>query len=178
MSNSGICRTDYLAILGAALMALLPANIVDAANPEPVTVDMDFIDPISITENDPIRFGLLDVTAASGNRVRVDADGTVIDNSNIILGGTQAPADLTVTASPGQSINILVDNISTANGYSLARWRCIYNNAASDTRCDNNGYTETTVASATLKIGVRLDANGSAVLGADNSTFDVTITYE
>jgi hypothetical protein len=177
VARNGIYIKGFLVILGTASIGMLPAPIAGAANPEPVTVDMNFIDPITITENNPLRFGLLDVNMANGNRVRIGPDGTVVDNQNRILGGTQAPADLTVTATASQSITILVDNVTTATGYSLARFRCIYNNGT-DTRCDGNGYSETTVASATLKIGVRLTGNGNAVLGVDNSNFDVTITYQ
>lgn len=177
MAKNSTCMKNILAVMGASLMGLMPAMIVDAANPEPVTLDMDFVDPITITENSPLRFGLLDVNLGNNQRVRIDPDGTVTDNNNMILGGTQAPADLTVTASAGMAITILVDNVSTATGYSLDRFRCIYN-SGTNTRCDGNGYSETTVASATLKIGVRLIGNGNAVQGVDNSTFDVTITYE
>ena len=138
---------------------------------------MDFLAVITITENDSLRFGLLDVNMANNQRVRIDPDGTVVDTQNNVLGGTQAPADLTVTASASQSITILADNVGTATGYTFDRMRCIYN-SGTDTRCDGSGYTETTVASATLKVGGRLTANGNAVVGTDDITFDVTITYQ
>ncbi len=90
----------------------------------------------------------------------------------------QRAGDLTVTATASQSITILVDNVSTATGYSLATWMCNYDCAGSDSACDGEGYSATTVANATLKIGVTLTGNGSAVVGTDNSTFDVTVTYQ
>jgi hypothetical protein len=71
-----------------------------------------------------------------------------------------------------------VDNVSTATGYSLDTWMCNYNGAGSDSACDGAGYTETSATSATLLIGARLTGNGNAVLGVDNSTFDVTVTYQ
>ena len=71
-----------------------------------------------------------------------------------------------------------MDNVSTATGYSLATWMCNYDGAGSDSACDGEGYSATTVANATLKIGVTLAGNGSAVVGTDNSTFDVTISYQ
>jgi hypothetical protein len=165
------------AILGSALFGLVPGTVADAANPEPVTTDMDFLAVITITENASLRFGLLNVNMANNQRVTIDPDGTVTDTQNNILGGTQAPADLTVAATASQSITILADNVSTATGYTFDRMTCIYNSGTS-TRCDGTGYTETTVASATLKIGGRLTANGNAVVGTDNSTFDVTVTYQ
>jgi hypothetical protein len=52
-----------LAILGSTLLGLIPAIVADAANPESVTVDMTFVAAITITENSPLQFGLLDVKA-------------------------------------------------------------------------------------------------------------------
>jgi hypothetical protein len=139
---------------------------------------MSFLDPITITENNPLQFGLLDVNLGLNQRVTIAPDSTVTDTQNNVLGGTQAAANLTVGATAAQSITILVDNVSTATGYSLDTWMCNYNGAGSDSACDGAGYTETSATSATLLIGARLTGNGNAVLGVDNSTFDVTVTYQ
>jgi hypothetical protein len=165
-------------LAGSALFGLIPVIVADAANPESVTVDMTFVAPITITENNPLQFGLLDVNMANNQTVTVAPDDTVTDTQNNVLGGTQAAADVTVTATASQSITILVDNVSTATGYVLQTWRCNYNSAGSDSNCDGSGYTETSVASATLTIGATLKGNGSAVAGTDNSTFDLTVTYQ
>jgi hypothetical protein len=167
-----------LAILCSALFVLIPAIVADAANPESVTVDMTFLDPVTITENNPLQFGLLDVNMGNNQKVTVAPDGTVTDTQNNVFGGTQAAANLTVTATASQSITILVDNVSTATGYVLETWRCNYDSAGSDSNCDGSGYSETSVASATLLIGATVKGNGNAVVGADNSTFDVTVTYQ
>jgi hypothetical protein len=80
---------------------------------------MSFLDPITITENNPLQFGLLDVNLGLNQRVTIAPDSTVTDTQNNVLGGTQAAANLTVGATAAQSITILVDNVSTATGYSL-----------------------------------------------------------
>ena len=177
MANTSICMKSIEAILGAAVMGLMPATIADAANPEAVTVDMTFMDPITITENNPLEFGLLDVNIANLEVVRVRPSGNVVDNDNNILGGTQAAANLTVTAQVGSTINIDAGNAGTATGYVLRRFRCRYNGATSDSNC-NAGYTATAVSSATLLVGGDVRGNGNAVAGADDTTFDVTITYQ
>jgi len=178
VARTSVCMNGVLAILGSALLGLIPAIVADAANPEPVTVDMMFIDPLTITENNPLQFGLLDVNMGNNQTVIVAPDGTVTDSKSNIFGGTQAAADLTVTATASQSITILVDNVSTATGYSLQSWKCNYDSAGSDSTCDGGGYSETSVASATLLIGATLKGNGNAVAGVDDSTFDVTVTYQ
>jgi len=178
VARTSICKKGLLAILGSALFSLMPAIVADAAIPEPVTVDMTFLDPLTITENNPLQFGLLDVNMGNNQRVTVAPDGTVSDTQNNVFGGTQAAADLTVTATASQSITILVDNVSTATGYVLQTWKCNYDAAGSDSTCDGGGYSETSVASATLLIGATLKGNGNAVAGADDSTFDVTVTYQ
>ena len=158
-------------------MGLLHAVVADAANPEPVTVSMTFQEPVTITENNPIQFGLLDVNLADTERVRVRPNGSTQDNNNRILGGTQAPADVTVGAQASNSITIVVENEVDGNGYDLVRFRCRYNGATSDGNC-NVGYTETSVASATLLIGCDVRGNGSATVGVDNGSFDITVFYQ
>ncbi len=177
MAKTSICMKSIQAILGAAAMGLSPVTVTDAANPEPVTVDMTFMDPITITEINPLQFGLLDVNMLNNERVRVRPNGSVQDNDNNILGGTQAAAILTITAEAGSTINIDAGNAGTATGYVLRRFRCRYNGATSDSNC-NAGYTATAVASATFLVGGDVRGNGNAVAGADNTTFDVTITYQ
>ena len=173
-----IWMKSLLIVFGSSLSGLMPVTVADAANPEPVAVDMTFLDPLTITENESLRFGLLDVNMGNNQKVIVAPDDTVTDTQNNVFGGTQAAADLTVTATASQSITILVDNVSSATGYVLESWKCNYNSAGSDSNCDSGGYSETSVASATLLIGATLKGNGNAVAGVDNSTFDVTVTYQ
>jgi hypothetical protein len=139
---------------------------------------MNFLDPVTITEVNPLRFGLLDVNMANTETIIIAPNSTVTDTQNNILGGTQGAANLTVTATASQAITILVDNVSTANGYSLGTWMCNYNGAGADTGCDGSGYSETSATSATLLVGVTLTADGTATVGTDNSTFDVTVSYQ
>ena len=93
------------------------------------------------------------------------------------MGDLQAPASLNVTATPGQAISILVDAVDSGAGYSLADFRCKYD-AGSDTVCDGPGYSEISVASGTLLVGVTLVGQGNAVAGAADGSFDVTISYQ
>ncbi len=168
---------SFLAILGSTLNGLMFATGVYAAL-EQVPVEVEFVELISITEDSELKFGLLDANLASGETVVIAPDDSVTDAFSRVVGGTQRAGDLTVRATASKSIIIVVDNVSAATGYSLATWMCNYDGAGSDSACDGEGYSATTVANATLKIGVTLTGNGSAVVGVDNSTFDVTITYQ
>jgi len=172
-----IWMKSLLIVFGSSLSGLMPVTVADAANPEPVTVGMSFLDPITITENESLRFGLLDVNMANLETVVIAPNDFLTDAGGNVLGGTQAAADLTVTATASQSITILVDNVGTATGYALGTWMCKYG-AGSDTACDGAGYSETSATSAVLLVGVTLTGNGNAVAGADNTTFDVTVTYQ
>jgi hypothetical protein len=173
-----IWMKSLLIVFGSSLSGLMPVTVADAANPEPVTVGMSFLDPVTITANASLRFGLLDVNMANLETVVIAPNDFLTDAGGNVLGGTQAAADLTVEATASQSITILVDNVSSATGYVLESWKCNYDSAGSDSNCDSGGYSETSVASATLLIGATLKGNGNAVAGVDNSTFDVTITYQ
>ena len=180
MARTSTCMKGLLAILGSALIGPMLVTGADAANPEPVTVGMDFVDPITITENNPLQFGLLDVAMANLETVIITPGGGVTDASGNVVGGTQAAADLTITATESQPITISVGNVSAATNYALGTWMCNYDGAGSDSACFG-GYSETTPAAsttATLLIGVTLTGNGAAVAGNDDSTFDVTVTYQ
>ncbi len=172
-----IWMKSLLIVFGSSLSGLMPITVADAANPESVTVDMAFLDPVTITENESLRFGLLDVNMADMETVVIAPNDGLTDAGGNVFGGTQAAADLTVTATASQSITILVDNVGTATGYALATWMCKYG-TGSDTACDGSGYSATSAMSAVLLIGVTLTGNGNAVAGADNTTFDVTVTYQ
>ena len=168
---------SFLATWGSALLGLLLATGADAANPEPVTVEVEFVDSITITEDSELKFGLLDQNLALGETVVIATDDSVTDASSRVVGGMQTAADLTVTATASQSITILVDTIVSGAGYTLATFICKYDTGA-DTACDGAGYSATTVANATLKVGVTLTGDGLAVVGVANGSFDVTVSYQ
>ena len=178
LSKINIWMKSFLVILGSTLFGLMLASIADAANQEQVPVEVEFVSPITITEDSELNFGLLDVNLAGGETVIIAPDDSVTDASSRVVGGVQRAADLAVGATASQAITILVDNVSAAKGYTLGTWMCNYEGAASDSACDGAGYSETTVAIGTLKVGVTLTGNGSAVVGTDDSNFDITIIYE
>jgi len=169
----------FAAIAGSALMGLMFTTGTYAAV-EQVTAEVEFVTAVALTEVNALQFGLLDVAMGNTETVVISPDDptTVTDASSNVAGGAQAAAKLTVTAVAAQTITILVDNVTAATGYALGTWLCNYDAAASDSACDGGGYTETSIASATLLIGATLTGNGSAALGTDNSTFDVTVLYQ
>jgi hypothetical protein len=167
---------SFLATLGSALIGLIFAASVYAA-PEQVPVEVEFVDSVSITGDSELKFGLLNVSLAGGETVIIAPDDSVTDASNRVVGGKQRAADLTVTATASQSITILVDTIVSGAGYTLASFVCKYDTGA-DTACDGAGYSAISVANATLKVGVTLTGNGSAVVGVDNGSFNVTVSYQ
>jgi hypothetical protein len=166
-----------LAIVGCALVCLTFTASVNAANPESVVAEVEFVAPVTITENNPLQFGLLDVNMINLESIVIAPNGAVADPASRILGGTQAAANLTVTATASEAITILVDNIVANTGYSLSGFTCNYNSGA-DTACDGAGYPETSAASATMTVGATLTGNGLAVPGVFNGSFDVTVTYQ
>ncbi len=165
-----------LAILCSALIGVMLVTGADAANPEPVTVGMDFVDPISITPVNQLQFGVLDVALNLETIIIATDNGLTGTGLSLILGGTQLAADLTIAATAGPTISILVDNPLPGTGYTLGTFRCKYG-AGPDTACDP-AYTATAVASAALKIGATLTGTNSASAGNADGTFDVTIVYQ
>ncbi len=148
---------------------LLMAELVEAT--------VTFVDPTGIGALNDLHFGSLDRNLSDQESVTVAPDSTVTDPADRVVGGSQAPASLNVTASPGQTITILVDAVDSGPGYTLADFRCKYD-AGSDTSCDGPGYSEISVGSGTLLVGVTLVGQGNAVAGAAEGSFDVTISYQ
>ncbi len=148
---------------------LLMAELVEAT--------VTFVDPTGIGALNDLHFGSLDRNLSDQESVTVAPDSTVTDWAHRVVGGSQAPASLNVTAAPGQAITILVDAVDSGAGYSLADFRCKYD-AGSDTACDGPGYSEISVGSGTLLVGVTLVGQGNAVAGAADGSFDVTISYQ
>ena len=54
-----------MAIAGSAALGLTIATVAQAANPEPVPVEVEFVNPIQITEQNALQFGLVDVNLAN-----------------------------------------------------------------------------------------------------------------
>ncbi len=171
-SGNGRILCVTVAIMGL----LIPAGLW-AANPEPVAVRVTFVDPTAISEVNALQFGSLDQNLANLESVTVAPDSAVTDPADRVEGGLQAAASLTITTTPGKAITILVDAVVPGAGYSLADFRCNYN-AGGDTACDGPGYSEISVGSGTLLVGVTLIGQGDALAGAADGSFDVTISYQ
>ena len=166
--NKSIFNIRPLAVAASVLVA----SQTFAAT-ENVTAEVQFVSPVAIVENNALQFGLLDAGLANAETVVIATDGSVTDAASNVLGGTQAAADLTVTATAGQSINISISSIVNGTGYALGSFTCDY---------DGNGSgacgSATSVASATLNIGATLTGDGTAVAGTANGSFDVVIDYQ
>ena len=176
MARTSTHMKGLLAILGSALIGLMLAT-GDAQEIEPVTVGMDFVDPITITEIGSLRYGVLDQALNLETIIIATNDGVSGTGTALILGGTQAAADLTIAATASQTLSILVDNPLPGAGYGLGTFICKYG-AGADTACDGAGYTAIAVASATLKIGATLTGDNTATAGNADGSFDVTVTYQ
>jgi len=90
MSRTNICMESFPALLGAALISLVLSTAAVAANPEPVTVEVEFIAPVTIAETNALAFGMLDVAMLVAQTVAIATDSTVTDVNNNVVG--PAPA--------------------------------------------------------------------------------------
>ena len=167
----------------AVMALLLPAGSL-AASSVTVRVQVTFVDPVAISEVSALQFGSLSQHLADQESVTVASIGTMSDPADRVMGGAkivvrgapQVAANLTVKAVPLQTITILVEGASAGAGYSLTDFRCSYN-GGSDTACDGDGYTETSVASGILLIGATLTGDGTSMTGGVDGTFEVTVIY-
>ena len=176
MNNRNLTAKIFCRVLASALFVFGAAQLANAAV-ENVVAEAEFVVPVSIVENNALQFGLLDVGLANLETVVIGTDDAVTDAGSNVLGGSQAAADLTVTASAGFTVTILVDTVVDGTGYALATFLCSYDGGA-DTACDGAGYTATSVASGVMEIGATMTGDGLAVAGTANGSFNVTINYQ
>ena len=163
----------------SALFVLALSSDIARATTEAVVAQATFVAPITIVENESLRFGLLDVAMANAETVIIGTDDSTTDAGSNTLSGaaTRGAADLTVTSTAAQAISILVDNISGGTYHNLGTFLCSYAGGG-DTVCDSTYNIASSSASTTLLIGATLTGLGSAVAGADNGSFDVNVIYQ
>ena len=163
-------------IAGSALMGLTLTIGVYAANPEPVVAQVTFANPITMTEVNSLQWGTLDVNLNLETIIIAPNSSVSGTGTALVIGATPAAANVTVGASVA-GITIVVGAIVPGAGYTLGTFMCNYN-GESDTACDGAGYSATAVASATLLVGATLTGDNSAVPGAADGSFNVTIVYQ
>ncbi len=175
--NTNIWMKKYAAILGSTLVGLMLATAAYAAV-ESVTAEVTFAGPISMVAVNQLQFGVID-EALNLEVITIDtADGVSGTGLPLMIQGTPLAADLTITATAGPTLSILVDAIVPGAGYTLTVFRCKYA-AEAEADCDVGGYTATAVgASATLKIGATLTGDNTATAGNADGSFNVTVVYQ
>ncbi len=177
LSKLQLSAKKRLVIVASTMAGLLSFGATFAANPESVVVQVTFVDPITITEVNALQIGLLDQNLAVSETVVIIPGGGFTDSASRVLGGTQAAANLTVTATAGFAITVDVTEVSEGTGYTLGTYMCNYD-AGTDTVCDGAGYSQTSAVSATLLIGATLAGDGLAVAGTADGSFNVTVSYQ
>lgn len=158
------------------LFATLLCTNAYSTNPESVAANVTFVTPITITEVADLNFGLVSTNMVSLDTVTISTAGAITSSEPTLLLGSNVhqAANVTITATSGHTVTIVVDNFAAATGYALSLPTCKYD-AEVEAACST--LTTTSVASATVLIGMTLIGNGSDVDGADNSSFDITMTY-
>lgn len=166
-------KKGFVAIMGSGLML---ANVVCQAQ-ENVQAEVTFVDAITVTEDSPMQFGLID-EALNTETIIIAPDDTVTgDGTGFLVGGVRRAADLTIGATSGVAINILIDAVVNGTGYALTSFICDYQ-AGADLSCDGAGMNVTSVSSGALRVGVTLTGDNLAVAGNADGSFDVTVIYQ
>ncbi len=164
----------FAAILGSALTGLMLATAAHSAV-ENVVAQVKFANPVTITPVNALQFGIIDHVLNTETIIIGTDDGLSGTGAGLVLGGTQAAAELTIAAEASQVLTILIDTILPGVGYALSAFVCNYD-TGTDTAC--NSYTPTAVASAPLLIGATLTGDNLATPGNRDGTFNITIAYQ
>jgi hypothetical protein len=166
-----------LAGIAGTLAIVLVAPTAGAAV-ESINANVEFVSPITLTEVNALGFGLLDVNLAAAQTIIISPTDVVTGTGVArIVGGVREAAEATVAATASQPITIIVGNFVDGVGYALSAPLCAYDGGAA-TACGGAGMSATSAASAALLVGATLTGNGSAAVGVDNGSFDVTVSYQ
>ena len=178
MFKTKIFVMSFVAVLGSTLIGLILSSRTDAANPEPVTVEVTFVAAITISETNALQFGLVDDALANLDTIRIETNDAVTESTPRILGPVPLSAKFNVTATPSAGINILVSGESSGAGYGLSNWECDYDGGTVGT-CTTPGLSETSGTGVrVVRVGVLLTGDGTATAGPADGSFNLTIAYE
>ena len=179
-----IASTPVGLFVGLTAVAIAAMNVATAAT-ENVAAEVTFVTPVSLSEVNSLKFGLVDTSIANAQTLIVGTDDTLGGTgSTSVIGGTTEAAEVTVASAPSQGLSIQVNNItnSASSYYTLGSFQCSYNGATA-TDCSTGAISVTAPSSGAnsvaLLIGATLTiANASIAAGADNGSFDVVVAYQ
>ena len=165
--------TKVLSVLAASTFAFSSAH----ADTFSQSATVEFVSPITVTENTQLNFGTVETGAGAGTTLILDTAGAITGTASANYISGAAAGDFSVNAQ-GSTISIEVNNFG-ANTVTLSTPTCSYDGAGA-AGCDT---TITGLATdgtdKTLLIGATLTLAGSEGAGSTYSpTFDIVVNYE
>jgi hypothetical protein len=142
-----------------------------------VTANMSFDSVLSLTKNADINFGT--VKALQAGTYAINTAGVVTPSGGgVVVGGTPAFGQITVTGSTTQTVAISTGSYTANNGVTPSAATCSYDGAAASA-CDTplTGLAAPG-AGKVLKLGVTAAVDGTEIAGSTAApTFVVTVIY-
>lgn len=167
--------SKYLSLAAAA--SLLVSGVAYAAT-QSMTANATFDSALVLTKNADINFGVLKA-ATSGTYV-IGTNGTVTpSNGGVLISGTPAYGQITITGSATQTIAISTGSYVANAGVTPSVATCNYNNVAiADCDAGGTGLTAPGAGGKVLKLGLTITADGTQTAGSTAApTFVVTVIY-
>ncbi len=183
--------------VGVAALAM-SAGTANAQTTEPVTATVQVLNAITVTEVDPLDFGIVAVISHNVNTATLtinpltDALTTATTGAPAtfaVVDGTNASAasltieDAAVGAALNYTIGNVVNPISGGNAFTLNGWQVSYNGGVAAARTAGTAFPHTfTLAPApnTIDIGANLVTQVGVALYPDatyTGSFDLTVSY-
>jgi hypothetical protein len=163
-------------LIASVATSLALAGVCDATTTS-VSASASFEVPLTVVKESDISFGVL--KAATAGTYVIDTSGTVTSSAGgIILGGTQSFGQITISGSATQMVSISTGTYVADHGVTPSAATCNYNGTPI-ANCDVGGAGLATPGiGKVLKLGVRIDADGTQLAGSMAApTFVVTVIY-
>jgi len=164
-------------ILFAALGGVLIIGQALAAT-QSVTASASFDDPLTVTKDADISFGILKA-ATSGTYVITPSGSLTASNGGVAIGGAPTYGKITISGSATQTISVRTGSYVANSGVVPSAATCVYSGVAI-TNCDAGASSLTAPGSGgkVLTLGLTIAADGTQTAGSTATpSFVVTVLY-
>jgi hypothetical protein len=173
----GVTST-YNASVGAGNCPVTFSIIVNGVNSFPQTAALGFDVALALTKTADINFGTVSALNASTYKIATNNALITVSGTGIGLYGTTSAGSITIAGSATDGITISTGGYIANNGVTPSSATCGYNGGGASA-CDAGINVAAPGASALLRVGVRVTADGTQAAGTTAApSFTVTVAYQ
>jgi len=152
------------------------------------TADIEILRALTIREDEPLNFGVIDLPGANGVKVQIDTNGNILTPSNPathIDTTNLSEGEYTISGSDSSSISITARDLATYSDISFDSMHASYGNGTATDLMDGTGLTNLAAPTSSgpnlgtkLKIGAVLNVAANTPEASYAPAFQLNIDYQ